>query len=273
MVGQNKVLQDIQNLIENNMFPRFSIITGRKGSGKKTLAKEISKRLGYDFVLWTNKIDDIRELIDLMWQQDKPTVYCIPEYEDMSLGARNSILKVCEEPPNNSIIILTSASREIIIPTILGRGTVFEMSAYTEEELFTIEKAASGAEDSKIDKIIKLCEVPGDLEIAKNTDCDAFVEFLNMFWENIGKSSPGNALKVVSKLKIKEDSAGNTLFDIGLFINYLARLNAAEPVTLQKSKIFREISDARRGLQLKYNKLFIIDNLILNIRSIKNGTI
>ena len=277
MTGQKELLKTISELVSNNTYPRFSIFVGKKGCGKKHLVKELSKMLNCEYFIWGNKIDDIRGLLEIMIGRNVPTIYCIPNYEDMSVGARNSLLKMCEEPTSNSYIILTSSSKEIILPTLLGRGTVFEFCQYTEDDLFQIEKDLIGIEmghsREDTDKIVKLCEVPGDLEHVRNMDIDGFVEFMNRFWENIGKSSAGNALKVTGKIKLKEDSNDNTLYDINIFINYLFKLNSNSPTSVEKSKIFDELISAKKAIQLKYNKQYILDDLILNIRSIKNGVV
>ena len=41
MIGQHNLQSRIKQLIENRTFPRFSILVGPKGSGKKTLVEEV----------------------------------------------------------------------------------------------------------------------------------------------------------------------------------------------------------------------------------------
>ena len=271
MIGQEIIKQQIKELIDNNSYPRFSIIVGKRGAGKKTLGKFIAKTLGYQYIVWTNKIDDIRELVTLMYKQPDPTVYCIPEYEDMSIGARNALLKVCEEPPNNSYIILTSSLKEIILPTLLGRGTIFELGSYSKDELFSIAKEQnSSVEDNEIYSKIKYCEVPGEFNSFGENKIDEFEKFVNILWQNIGVASAGNLLKVTSKIQLKEDGAG---YNINLFINALTLLNNNTEDLRMRSKIYSELIRAKRDIQLKFNKQYIIDNLLLNIRSIRNGII
>ncbi len=271
MIGQERFKETIQEFIDNNHFPLFSIIVGKTGIGKKTACKEIAKRLNCQYVIWGNKIDEIRELKQIMENQDKEIVYCIPDYEDMSQGARNSILKICEEPPRNAHIVLTSYSKDVIIPTILGRGTVFELDGYTKEEIYKIAEEVFEFKDSELlENVVDLCDVPGELEIVKNINVKEFIEFMNILWNNIGKASAGNLLKITNKIKLKEDSQG---YDINIFINYLTKLNNNSPVSDKKLKIFYEILEARKNIQLKYNKQYILDNLLLNIRGVLNGVI
>lgn len=271
MTGQESIKANVKELIDNNAYPRFSIVVGKKGIGKKTFGKYVAKQLGCQYILWENKIDDIRELIEIMWKHTEPMVYCIPDYEDMSQGARNSLLKVCEEPPNSAYIILTSSSKEIVLPTILGRGTTFELLSYTPDELHSIAKDNFvDMREEDIAKKIEFCEVPGELITAESMKAEEFTEFVEKFWNNIANASAGNALKITQSISLKE---GDNKYDINLFINYLSKLNSKSPLSEQRMKIFDELMKARRGLQLKFNKQYLLDELILNIRSIKNGTI
>ena len=262
--GQNAFKKRVQEYIRNQRFPRFSIIIGRQGSGRKAACHYIAESMGKDCLVWGNKIDEIRELKTLMENIGEEVVYCIPDYESMSIGAKNSILKMCEEAPRNAYIVITAASKSSILPTILGRGCTFELSDYSEEELRSIvnEKGLS-------DSLLDVCTLPGELEI-EGLKVEEFKEFVENVWNNIGKASAGNALKVTSKLKLKEEGTG---YDIGLFLNYLYKLASKhEELFVRKYSLIAIIS-AKKGVQLRFNKQYIIDNLLLDLRSIRNGTI
>ena len=45
MIGQKELLQVLSSQIEKGDFPRFSILVGQEGSGKKTLTKSIAYAL------------------------------------------------------------------------------------------------------------------------------------------------------------------------------------------------------------------------------------
>ncbi|MEG1565401.1 MAG: hypothetical protein RR342_01500 [Bacilli bacterium] len=265
MIGQDKFNKKIDEFISNNRLPLFLILIGKVGIGKKTASKQIANKLKCQCLIWGNKIDDIRDLKVIMESQDKEIIYCIPEFEAMSIGAKNSILKICEEPPRNARIILTACTRDVILPTILGRGTVIELSDYSEAELLEISK------EMNVDSsCLEFCNVPGDIEKSENLNIEEFKEFTKRVWENIKNASAGNLLKVTNKIKLKEESNG---YDLDLFINYLMKLNGDSETSHEKLKIYYEIMEAKRSIQLKYNKNYILDNLLLNIRGIKNGTI
>lgn len=275
MVGQKRLLEYIDTILPN--YPRFSIICGIDGSGKKTLAKYIAQKMNMPIVYWGNKIDDIRELNSVMLEQVQNTMYCISNYESMSNNARNSLLKICEEPPNNAFIVLTSTIKDIVLPTLLNRGIVLEMQSYSEDELHCIEKDNYGFDmghsREHVDKMVKICRVPGDLNKVRNLDIDEFEQFVNRFWQNIAKASAGNALKIANRIKLKEDDADTTKYDLDIFLNYVMYLNSCEKKSLEQMKIFKQLLTAKRFIYLKYNKQYILDDLILYIRGVKSGII
>ena len=69
-------------------------------------------------------VDNAREMMNFLAQ--KPSLpgnraVLIENFEDMSRNAANSILKVLEEPPLDSILILTTIRLLSILPTIRSR--------------------------------------------------------------------------------------------------------------------------------------------------------
>ena len=73
MIGQTNLQSRIEQLIENGTFPRFSILVGPKGSGKKTLANWIRRCMGQSeltisYEATDVKIDTIRDIID-RWEE------------------------------------------------------------------------------------------------------------------------------------------------------------------------------------------------------------
>lgn len=105
MIGQKEILKQVDDLMDKG-FPRFVVITGQKGQGKKYLAKQIAKKLNYPIIVSEIKIENIRQIIELSYKHTEPIIYLIPDADKMSLGAKNSLLKVIEEPPNNAYFIM-----------------------------------------------------------------------------------------------------------------------------------------------------------------------
>ena len=123
--------------MENNTFPKFIVLQGRKGSGKKLLCKWISEVSNTDFyyVLPDVKVDTIRQMIDDAYTIKDKTLMVIPDADSMSLSAKNALLKVVEEPPKNITFIMTLQDINNTLDTIKSRAAVFSMNVYRPHEI------------------------------------------------------------------------------------------------------------------------------------------
>lgn len=278
MVGQNTNKGLIDEFIINNSMPRFIIISGVEGSGKRTFAKYIADKLKADFLLFDNKIDSVREVINLAYSQTNPIVYCIYGYETMSIAARNSLLKVAEEPPTNTYVILTATNKNEILPTLLSRGVSLTMEDYSRSEL------EECAELLKIkNPNIDLCEVPNDLIKLLDINEKEFTDFIDNVWDKLGNASIGNALKLTNKIKIKDEQTG---YDVNLFINSIMR--KVEKVALPPRhgrletsknninvaiKILKLCYETKNKFNSKYSKQALIDNFIIELKGLRDELI
>ena len=225
MIGQCNLQSSIEQLIKNGTFPRFSILVGPKGSGKKTLAHDI----GHMFNAWRPvlseyidvyrlpdvKIDTIREIITQAYKKITTMIYIIPDADNMSNAAKNALLKVTEEPPNNAYWIMTLEDENNTLETIRSRGTVFYMDRYTPDEIiqYITEKYGSTAEDN-VDIFKSICDTPGDADILAKSGVKSFYEYVQLVVDNIAEVSLANAFKIPSKVALQGDAEG---YDLRLF--------------------------------------------------------
>ena len=89
-------------------------------------------------------IDDIRHLskrFSLSSTDHSYKVCVIDTTEDLNLSASNSLLKILEEPPKNSLFILVSNNQQAILPTILSRCQKVSFKKLREEDLREISTA------------------------------------------------------------------------------------------------------------------------------------
>ena len=83
-------------------------------------------------------IDDIRDLnkrFSLSSTDHSYKVCVIDATEDLSLSASNSLLKLLEEPPKNTLFILVSNNQRFILPTILSRCQKVSFKKLEEHDL------------------------------------------------------------------------------------------------------------------------------------------
>ena len=83
-------------------------------------------------------IDDIRDLnrkFSLSSTDNAYKICIVDTTEDLNLSASNSLLKILEEPPKNTLFILVSNNHQAILPTILSRCQKISFQALHEKDL------------------------------------------------------------------------------------------------------------------------------------------
>ena len=131
MIGQKRIIDKINRWQE---IPRFIILNGVKGCGKKTLAKYIADKFNMQLIIIGTKVDEIRDMIKLAIESDVDIIFLIDNGNKLSINAENSLLKVTEEAPNNSHIILAVENKDLLLPTIISRGEVITLQNYVLDD-------------------------------------------------------------------------------------------------------------------------------------------
>lgn len=265
MIGQHNLQSRIDKLIENRTFPRFSIFVGPTGSGKKTLAHQTAcdlKALIYDCEC---KVDAVREMITNCYKFWEKTCYVIADADNMSPAAKNALLKVTEEPPNNAYFIMTLEDENNTLETIRSRGTVFHMNRYTPNEIscYCFDKYHLDNEQELI--VSDICETPGEVDILVKSGIQEFYDYVQLVVDNIAEVSLANAFKIPSKVALKEDAEG---YDLRLFWKAFMKIL----VNGNKKHDFMAIVITSKYLQKLrirgINKQMLVDNWLLEIRDL-----
>lgn len=269
MIGQERLLTKIDRMIEIG-FPRFSIICGEAGSGKKTIAKTIAKKLEAHLIISEIKVDNIREIIDLAYKQSEPTLYLIPDTDKMSNAAKNALLKVTEEPPRKAYFIMTLKDINNTLETLKSRGMILNIDPYTPKEILDYaEFKQYELSKEEQDIVSNLCVVPGEVDLLMRYNVLEFYDFVKTVIDNIGIVSGANAFKIGLKLNYKENDGG---WDIGLFLRaimFVCKDRMLEQPLLQYKESIRITSKYLSQLNITgVNKPSTIDMWILEMRGI-----
>ncbi|MBP9852363.1 MAG: polymerase subunit delta [Patescibacteria group bacterium] len=137
--------------------PQAIILAGPAGLGKGAVAscfaaavlgvspKSLAKS-PYVVAIQPNKggiaIDAIRDLHDFLLRKVpglglKRRAILIEDADTMSTPAQNALLKSLEEPPEDTIIILTTSNVQTLLPTIRSRAAIVTVSAPRTSEIET----------------------------------------------------------------------------------------------------------------------------------------
>ena len=233
MIGQKTNMEFLQTCVDNNCFPRFIIITGEKGSGKKTLAKYIAKHLLKAIEIQPgNGVEAVREAITNSYRCAGTTVYIFPDADKMSTQAKNAMLKITEEPPRQAYFIMTVESMNNTLGTLKSRGTEIQMESYSEEELWTFVDTSS--DNDKL--AIRIASNPGQLYQLKAVDAEEFYAFCEKVLNNIATVTGVNAFKIGNSFKFKDDGDG---YDPILFFECI------KTICLDRSKYAETIEELK----------------------------
>lgn len=274
MIGQQSLRNQFEELIKKDKLPKFIILASPRGTGKTTLAKEIANKLNTLCVeLPDVKIDTIRNMIAQSYEITEPCVYIISDADDMSVGAKNALLKVTEEPPNKAIFIMTLQDINNTLETIRSRGTIFTLSPYTELQLAKYLQSLTNDSLDKAsrDLILELSQSPGDIRTLLVYKVHEFFDYTQKVVDNIAEVSGANAFKIASKIAIKADDEGYPLEMFFRLFQHICLNNMHEALEEKdKDRWLNGITITNsRLLDLNItgvNRQFVIDSWILEIR-------
>ncbi len=167
IIGHQKNIYFLEKSIINNKLSHAYLFYGSRNIGKSTVAEyfvarlfcrqknspcgqcnicqQIIKRIHPD-VFWIHgslkrekiSIEQARQVQMFLFSSPFAAPYkvaIIEEADDLTLQAANSLLKILEEPPEKSIIILISRSFNNIISTLRSRCQILKFNFPTKEEI------------------------------------------------------------------------------------------------------------------------------------------
>ena len=271
MIGQKFLIEQFDKFNLETL-PKSVLLVGAVGSGRKTFVKELAKKLKIDIIEIGQSVDDVRELSILSNKQVDATLYLIPNVEQMSAAAQNSLLKILEEPPNDSHFMLTAVQENMVLSTIQSRCLVYQMSPYSFDEImqYLIQVYPEKSNEETIrDAIRDACSCPGDVDLLLSQDVTSFLDYVKLTFDNIAVVSGANSFKIGSKINLADD---DKKFDLRLFWRMFTAmcLNIdSDDIDTNRKRMLGASITAKyyADLQIKgANKGMMFDSWILDIR-------
>ena len=185
LYGNAKAKERLGRAIEAKTLAHALLIVGPEGSGKRTLAREISAALNCEnkdggthtlpcgncntckriysgnftdikllekpkdrATIGVDPIKDIREDMFLSATESDHKIYIVRDAETMTPEAQNALLKVLEEPPTSVTVLLLASEGDKILTTIKSRTQHIAMARFDEKSIE--EYLLSKSEDARI---------------------------------------------------------------------------------------------------------------------------
>ena len=271
MIGQKTLLSQIDWMCKANCFPRFCIIVGDAGSEKLQLANYIAKQLKcFQHGVIDNKIDTVRAIIDESYKTHAPIVYIFNNADDMSVPAKNALLKVTEEPPNNAFFVMILEDLNNTLDTIRSRAVTFTMEHYSKQELTEyINTMYPFCDDAEKDILFALCETPGDIDSLVKQGTANFYAYVAKVVDNIAEVRGANSFKIAEKVALKDEE---DKYDLKLFWKACCKLFYDKAKTVDYIpylKACNNTSNSLKKLAIRgVNKQMLFDEWILKVREV-----
>ena len=273
MVGQKVLRHFIQGQIDAETFPKFAIFVGEKGSGKKTFVQDVFTSRFWQNIYHTGTgVDDVRNIIaEANRLRGTRTVFYMPDADSMSLQAQNALLKVAEEPPKDTYIILTVEDEHSLLDTIRSRGNIYRMESYTRKDIEAYAKERYRAIEPYTQIAGELCQTPGDVNELMEYGPQAFYKFVELVVEHVAVVSLANALKIANKVALKDEV---DKYSLKMFLRAFLAICGARMLDDSKYLEWSLITSATiqkvqtvRGV----NKQMLFDSWLFDIREWDDG--
>ncbi len=169
LIGKEQAYKSVSSQISAGRFPHALMIVGDKGIGKKTFADVICKLLlcmgdekpcdrcspclkiekdihpdifkiypaGKSETIGVNEIAPIKKQLYIKPNDSAYKIFIVYSAERMNRFAQNAMLKMIEEPPEDSFFIFTCKNAQALLPTVRSRVTVLRLTPANTEDVFS----------------------------------------------------------------------------------------------------------------------------------------
>lgn len=267
MIGQEHLLKIIDKNIENG-FPKFSIIQGKSGYGRKTLCRYIADKLHIGYVICNTKTDEVKDIIQKAYLNEFPVMYIFPDADTMHTNAKNALLKITEEPPKNSYFVMTIQNTQQLLDTLLSRGALYTLEEYTSTDITQfIHNTNTSLSDRDMNILLNICHGPSDVYKLLEYGVYDFYDYCEQVLDNIGLVPGYNAFKITTKLNAKENA-----WDLDLFFDTISLVSLQRYYKI-KDDSFRKVIDICSKFKFdwheyNYNKQLLLDDWVLKMREV-----
>ena len=266
------------------------LFSGQEMIGKKTFAMELVEHLGAQslsqgstflkiqgrtlepdlLVLGKESvgIDEIRKLknfLSLKPYASKYKVAIIDNAHQMSAEAANAMLKVLEEPPAHSLIILISANPQALLPTVYSRCVEIKFAPHPRDKLLKYlgKLGLSGKQtefladfsNGRLGLAHRLKENDSFKNIKKNLE-----DFNKLL-----KSNLNDRIKFAEKSLAGNDAPGQAI-ELLLYWMFYLRSDFSKKLKINRARVLRNLLETRQTLShSQFNARLALENLLINL--------
>ena len=155
------------------------------------------------------KIRDLCHILAMKPYEARYRVVIISDAQALNPEAGNSLLKVLEEPPDRTILVLTASHLHDLLPTIASRCQHIRFNPISQDVLTDYLVTQKGVSAGEADLLARLAK--GSLTQALSFVASGWIEQRTWLLQMMGKESSGGTLlaRVTTRLAVSERLAQN----------------------------------------------------------------
>jgi DNA polymerase III delta prime subunit len=215
------------------------------------------------------KIEQIRELkqsLNLKNASGKIKLIIFYNAENLTTESQNACLKILEEPPENTLILLCTPNENLLLPTIISRCEIIRLNSkfkFLPQGDLPQVKSSKQIQNSNIknqndDKKLKIDVVirKNPLEISENPNTTTI--------ENIKKMDIGEKFAMVENLCKKEDKDEKLENIRKRVIDWINFLLQQTPKQQNNHLFLKSLVIAKNQIQKNLNLKLVLENFLIN---------
>jgi hypothetical protein len=257
------------------------LLTAPKGAGKATVVRWFAEQLiGSDvaehpYVAYVNRgkeksisIESVRSLEHFLSLRVPANdavnrIVIIDDAHLLTHEAQNALLKTLEEPPLGTVLLLTAANEQALLPTVRSRVATVSIRAPRSTEIIEYF-VASGKQSMAVEQAATISGgLPGLMTALLEDSDHELVPAIAKARELLSLTQYGRLVEVDSLTKDRE-LADNTLFILQQMAEVQLRRPGATNVD-RWSRVLQASFDAERQLAQSGQAKLVLSNLMLNL--------
>lgn len=292
-LGHNQQIDQLRKALASGKVAHAYLFSGPEGIGKRRIAmglaqglnclepskapcghcvscKKIAKQIHPDCLCLvpegkTIRIEVLRELkqkAHLHPLEGEAKVFIIEAAEKMTTAGANALLKILEEPPCATYLILISAKPSLILPTIRSRCQRLEFSPLPDETMGAeLEKRGFALNEAKC----RVWLAQGSLNQALNFDSELFAK-ASEYWNQLFQNPRPSTLLRLSEELIEAEETLPSLLRAFSFLVYQKIIEAQEKKTIPPlTEQWEVLQQTSQALDTFANKRLLVENLLFRL--------
>lgn len=265
IIGHKREIAHLEQAVKTGKVSHAYIISGEKGSGKKSLADAFAMILqctgegeapcgechscrqaaggNHPDIIYLHHekpasigVEDIRTQltgdIQIRPYNGKYKIYIIADAEKMTVQAQNAILKTIEEPPEYAVILLLTTNEQVFLDTIRSRCVVLNLKPVSDEQVKKYLMEENGVPDYQADICAAFAQgnIGKAVRLAQSDDFNEIKSSAMQLVRNVGSMEISEIIDYVKEVQEYKISIQDYLDILALWYRDLVYFKATKDI-------------------------------------------